>query len=229
MSNNINDSLHYCLLLQHHPKSVQITLAHELSNRNSVSIGNWLKNVCDCKVDLNSIGLNYDEWNYVVSSVACEEASEGEKKEEIEKLDNHGNDTFEWSWNYGVDKDNKSVWIPYELEAINMIENAYNSAIDETVYVTIHTTHCQDEKTKQFRTKMYQIYFEKQSKIISNRLGDENAFHNITNGRWNDAFTSYYFQQNVENNELLVAKRVNVTKQNQFSCSFKHAFDNYFE
>ena len=77
--------------------------------------------------------------------------------------------------------------------------------------VSIESTH-----TKTNSKKVFIIYFEKQSKLVSDNINDERQFQNTANPRWNDAFSKYFFQENVQTQMVRVVRRLNVTKKQQF-------------
>ena len=141
--------------------------------------------------------------------------------------DNH--DVFEWNWYCGKSRSittdghwNINGWKKYHEKINDQIETAFKNQSLESVVIEIFH---QRSKTMQH----CMILFEKESQKQSQSVKDYNEFQDATNDRWNDAFTQYFYQINIQTKKMRIVKRVNISKRKSFDKAIVDILDDYFD
>ena len=139
----------------------------------------------------------------------------------------------EYKWHFKA-SNKKNIWNSFDIELQTTIENDYNNLQSQIVIEV--SKHDNDSTT----TTPYMIYFDdKKNNEINEQLKneyksngkyDKNEHRLLCYTKWTNAFTQYFYQQNLKTKNYQIIKRVNVKTQNNYNINVEShdIIDNYF-
>ena len=133
----------------------------------------------------------------------------------------YNDDTVLWYWKAS----DELGWNQYPSEFQNYIENSFNSFVRSEW----EDDHNMDVAAKsvvlnQSYYQLYRVWFDT-SHVV---LDSSSNVHNVNHIQWAEAFTQYFYQENVNNKKYRIVKRINYSQEKRYVQSL-NILDGYFD